>query len=211
MSQLSFFSADMDPPGVGDLSGLLAAHGQLVSSGAGTRVSVVVDEPWRTRAIAELVAAAGLEPELGLSEERRPLVRTAPSAALGELGRQWRRGAVKTVPVGWTPGGRALRAWVLAAGQADDAGFLLGLDPHAPETHLPLAAALSRAGVAPTLLGARGRAPGLRISGRRRLLRLAETVGPEPDGAGARGWPRPSPTGPRRAAEPSVGRDALGE
>lgn len=192
MVQLSFFSADMVEPAVADLAGLLAAHGQVVSSGVGTRVSVVVAARWRATSIAELMSSAGLEPELGTSEEGTPLVRTAPSAALAALGGQWRKGAVKTVPAGWTPGGRALRAWALAAGRADESGYLLGLDPHAGDTHVPLAAALSRAGVAPTLLGPRGGGPALRVSGRRRLLRLAETVGPvPPEATGAGCWPRP--------------------
>lgn len=192
VAQLSFFSAEMVEPEVLDLSGLLAAHGQVVSSGAGTRVSVVVPARWRAVAIAELMTAAGLQPELGTSEEGRPLVRTAPSAALAALGAEWTKGAVKTVPVGWTPGGRALRGWALAAGRADETGYLLGLDPHAADTHLPLAAALSRAGVAPTLLGPRGGGPALRVSGRRRLMRLVETVGPAPVEATGRGcWPEP--------------------
>jgi hypothetical protein len=192
VAQLSFFSADLVDPAVEDLAGILAAHGQLVTTAGATRVSVVVEDRWRATELAELVRACGIEAETGVSEEGRPLVRSAASAALGPLRASWTKGAVKTVPPGWVPGGRALRAWTLAAGRVDDAGFVLGLDPHAVDTHLPLAAALSRAGLAATLLSARGGGPGLRVSGRRRLLRLAETVGVAPEGAaGAGAWPDP--------------------
>ena len=67
----------------------------------------------------------------------------------------------------------------------------LGLDPHAPDTHSPLASALMRVGIAPTLIGTRGARPALRISGRRRLSRLVENVGEAPDGPeAAAAWPR---------------------
>jgi hypothetical protein len=188
--QLSFFSADLVEPDVADLAGVLAAHGQLVRAGELARVSVVLDAPWRAQALAELVRACGVAAEVGLSEEGRPLLRTAACTELGPLGSQWTKGAVKAVPAGWIPNGRALRAWALTAGRGDDAGYLLGLDPHAEDTHSPLAAALSRAGLAATLLGARGGGPALRISGRRRLTRLVETVGEAPGHAvGARCWP----------------------
>lgn len=190
MEQLSFFSADLAEPAPGDLAGLLAAHGQLVTAGHAVRVSVVVADAWRAAAIAELVTRSGIEAQVATSEEGRPLVRTAPDARLVDLARAWTRGAVKTVPPAWVPPPRALRAWALAAGRTDDAGYVLGLDPHAPDTHQPLAAALSRVGAAATLLGPRGGGPALRVSGRRRLQRLAEWVGrcPEDDAAGT-AWP----------------------
>ena len=62
VSQLSFFSAESVPPAVTDLTGLLAAGGQVVLVGGGARLSVVVDRPWRAEAIAEMVDEAGLEP-----------------------------------------------------------------------------------------------------------------------------------------------------
>lgn len=108
------------------------------------------------------------------------------------LARAWTRGAVKTVPPEWLPGSRELRAWTLAAGtpEADDR-YLLGLDPHAPDTHPVLASAMMRVGIAPTLIGTRGSHPALRISGRRRLLRLVENVGEPPgDVAALAQWPR---------------------
>ena len=191
MEQLSFFSADLAEPVAEDLAGLLAAPGQLVTAAGAVRISVVVADPWRVEGLAELVVGTGLVAERGTSDEGRPLVRTAPDARLVGLARSWTRGAVKTVPPGWTPSPWALRAWVLAAGRPDDAGYVLGLDPHAADTHQPLAGALSRAGMAATLLGARGGGPGLRIAGRRRLLRLCQTVGAAPGNAATPpdGWP----------------------
>jgi len=191
VSQLSFFSAESVPPVVTDLSGVLAAAGQVVTVGGGARLSVVVDATWRAEALADMITAVGLTPEIIRTEEDSPLVRTAVDSRLLPLAAAWTRGAVKTVPAQWLPGPRELRAWTLAAGLPEADRYLLGLDPHAPDTHSPLASALMRVGIAPTLIGTRGARPALRISGRRRLLRLVENVGDAPDGpAAAAAWPR---------------------
>ncbi|MCV7382135.1 hypothetical protein BST11_13200 [Mycobacterium alsense] len=200
MSQLSFFTAESVPPAVADLSGVLAASGQIVvvtpSEGGGqgarlARLSVVVDDVWRASALAEMIREAGLEPEIGRTDEDTPLVRTAVTPALTTIAAEWTRGAVKTVPPRWLPGPRELRAWTLAAGRPENDHYVLGLDPHAPDTHSPLASALMRVGIAPTLIGTRGGRPALRISGRRRLSRLVENVGEPPDAAEALAlWPR---------------------
>lgn len=193
MSQLSFFSAESVPPAVADLAGILAAPGQVVLVGLGkqgARLSVVVDRIWRAQGLADMIEQAGLRPEITRTEESTPLVRTTVDARLVPMARDWTRGAVKTVPVQWLPGPRELRAWTFAAGAPEPAGYLLGLDPHAPDTHSPLAAALMRVGIAPTLIGTRGGRPALRISGRRRLSRLVENVGEPPDSAEALSqWP----------------------
>lgn len=191
MSQLSFFSAESVPPAVADLTGVLAAAGQLVTVGDGARLSVVVDAVWRAAALADMIVAAGVRAELTSTDEGHPLVRTAVDPRLLPMAAQWTRGAVKTVPMGWLPGPRELRAWTLAAGTPDADRYLLGLDPHAPDTHSPLASALMRIGIAPTLIGTRGARPALRVSGRRRLSRLVETVGDPPEGPEAlAAWPR---------------------
>ena len=191
VSQLSFFTAESVPPAVTDLSGVLAASGQIVLVGAGARLSVVVDRLWRASALAEMILEAGLVPEIARTDEDNPLVRTAVNPLLTEIAAEWTRGAVKTVPLRWLPGPRELRAWTLAAGSLEGDHYLLGLDPHAPDTHSPLASALMRVGIAPTLIGTRGGRPALRISGRRRLSRLVENVGEPPDGADALAlWPR---------------------
>ena len=192
VSQLSFFSAEAVPPAVADLTGILPAPGQVVLVGDGAdraaRLSVVVDAQWRAEALAEMIAAAGLVPEIARTDENTPLVRTAPDTRLTVIAKNWTRGAVKTVPPQWLPGPRELRAWTLAAGMPESDRYLLGLDPHAPDTHTALAAAMMRVGIAPTLIGTRGTHPALRISGRRRLSRLVENVGEPPDDAEAFVW-----------------------
>jgi hypothetical protein len=191
VSQLSFFSAESVPPAVTDLTGVLAATGQAVLLGDGARLSVVVEQTWRADALAEMIAEAGLEPEITRTDEGTPLVRTAVDPRLRLIAEEWTRGAVKTVPPNWLPGPRELRAWTLTAGCPEADRYLLGLDPHAPDTHSPLASAMMRVGIAPTLIGTRGSRPALRISGRRRLLRLVENVGEPPDDADAfLQWPR---------------------
>ena len=191
VSQLSFFTAESVPPAVTDLSGVLAASGQIVLVGAGARLSVVVDQLWRASALAEMILEAGLVPEIARTDEQTPLVRTAENPMLTDIAAEWTRGAGKTVPSRWLPGPRELRAWTLAAGSLEGDHYLLGLDPHAPDTHSPLASALMRVGIAPTLIGTRGGRPALRISGRRRLSRLVENVGEPPADAGALAlWPR---------------------
>ncbi|OBB88903.1 hypothetical protein [Mycolicibacterium peregrinum] len=196
MSQLSFFSAESVPPAVADLTGVLAGPGQIVLASSGgrqaARISVVVAELWRANGLAEMITEVGLVPEISRTDENNPLVRTALDPQLMLIAGEWTRGAVKTVPPRWLPGARELRAWTLAAGtpEADDR-YLLGLDPHAPDTHAPLAAAMMRVGIAPTLIGTRGSHPALRISGRRRLSRLVENVGEPPREASALAqWPR---------------------
>jgi len=191
VSQLSFFSAESVPPAVADLTGLLATTGQVVVVGGGARLSVVVDDLWRAEALAEMIIETGLEAEITRTDENNPLVRTAVDARLTGIAAAWTRGAVKTVPPQWLPGARELRAWTLAAGLPEPDRYLLGLDPHAPDTHSPLASALMRVGIAPTLIGTRGARPALRISGRRRLSRLVENVGEPPNQIEAlSAWPR---------------------
>jgi hypothetical protein len=191
VSQLSFFSAESVPPAVADLTGILAAPGQVVLVGDGARLSVVVDMPWRAEGLAEMMTDAGLQPEIARTDENTPLVRTAVDPRLVPIAKDWTRGAVKTVPPQWLPGPRELRAWTLAAGTPEADRYLLGLDPHAPDTHSPLASAMMRVGIAPTLIGTRGAHPALRISGRRRLSRLVENVGEPPASVDAFDqWPR---------------------
>jgi hypothetical protein len=195
VSQLSFFSAESVPPAVADLTGILAAPGQVVLVGSGNdqaaRLSVVVDRLWRAEALAEMIAEAGLQPEIARTDENTPLVRTAVDPRLVHIAREWTLGAVKTVPPDWLPGPREMRAWTLASGTPEADRYLLGLDPHAPDTHAALASAMMRVGIAPTLIGTRGSRPALRISGRRRLSRLVENVGEPPGSVEAfEQWPR---------------------
>ncbi|WP_412475364.1 hypothetical protein ACK8HH_16625 [Gordonia sp. LUNF6] len=191
MSQMSLFSAEIEDPAIADLAGLLAAQGQSVHTSWGARVSVVIGEQWRAEEICAEIRGAGLEAEIVTSEEGRPIARTEANPRITALHRAWSAGAVKAVPEGWTPTPHALRLWTLASGRPDGAHYLLGLDPSAPDTHAPLSTALMRVGIAPTLVGTRGPHPALRISSRKRVTRLLETVGIAPDGAPEGVWPSP--------------------
>lgn len=75
-----------------------------------------MDQLWRASALAEMIAEAGLVPEIGRTDEDTPLVRTAVDPSLTAIAAEWTRGAVKTVPPRWLPGPRELRAWTIAAG-----------------------------------------------------------------------------------------------
>lgn len=200
MTQLSLFSADLAEPRPADLGGLLAAHGQVARSGAGVRLSILLDEEWRAdallrecrvRDVSAEIADAARAGEYRTGRSPVVLLRTERLPELAELAAAWSRGAVKAVPPTLTIGAGLLRVWTLAAGRPGDTGFLLGLDPHAPETFEPLAAACSRAGVAGSIVGVRADRPALRVVGRRRLLRLAELLGSPPPEAPARAFPSP--------------------
>jgi hypothetical protein len=187
---MSLFSAEARPAGVHDLAGLLCGPGQIVRFGAGdqARLSVALSDPAHAPAVVEACAAAGVPVGTVRTEHGTTVVRSAFRCDLVGLAREWTTGAVKGVPPGWQLDGAALRLWCLAAGQPDErGGWLLMLDPHAPDTHLPLIAAATRAGLPPARVP---RGPGLRISGTRRVRRLVELVGPPPRGVDPARWPR---------------------
>ncbi|OLT14019.1 hypothetical protein BJF78_20610 [Pseudonocardia sp. CNS-139] len=190
MSQLSMFSAEARTPQLTDLAGLLCGPGQIVRFGAGdqARLSIVLPDPARAPAVTAACAAVGVAVTAVRTESGATALRTAFRCDLVDLARTWTQGAVKTVPPGWQLDGPALRLWALAAGRPDErGGYLLTLDAHAPDTHLPLVAALTRAGIPPARVG---REPALRISGTRRVQRLVELVGPVPPQAATADWPR---------------------
>lgn len=195
MSQLSLFSADARPPGLRDLAGLLCGPGRIVRFGVGdqARLSIVLDDPARAPAVHAACAATGIRVETVTTETGATALRTAFRCDLVELAGEWLSrssgpGAVKSVPAGWQLDGAALRLWALSAGRPDGrGGYLLMLDPQAPDTHLPLVAATTRAGIPPARVGD---GAALRISGTRRVRRLVELVGPVPNGVPDEHWPR---------------------
>lgn len=190
MSQLSLFSADARPPRAADLAGLLCGPGQVARFGAGdqARLSIVLADPGRAAAVQSGCAAAGVDLEPVRTESGATALRSAFRCDLVELATGWTRGAVKAVPAEWQLDGAALRLWALAAGCSDErGGYLLALDPHAPQTHLPLIAAITRLGLPPARVRGAG---ALRISGTRRIARLVELVGPAPPVIAAADWPR---------------------
>jgi hypothetical protein len=192
VAQLSFFSAEAQDVRLADLAGLLCGPGQLARFGAsGTaRLSIVLDDPERAPALREEAAVRGIETELTVTDSGSPALRTAFRRDLVDLATQWTRGAVKAVPEEFVLDGALLRMWVLTSGASDRrSGYLLGLDPHAPTTHVPLATAVTRLGLPVLRLGSRGGGPALRLSGVRAKRRLAELVGPAPARAAMRFWP----------------------
>jgi hypothetical protein len=187
---MSFFSAEANRPGIADLAGLLCGPGQVAQfARRAARLTVVVEEAWRRDALAAAFTERGVEPELGVSGQERPLVRTAFRTDLIGMAGAWTCGTAKVVPVGLALDGAALRLWTLAAGRWVDNGYLLGLDPEAPETHEPLVQAMIRIGLPPGSPGVRGGGPGLRLTGRRRIGRLVELVGRAPAVAAEPHWP----------------------
>lgn len=256
MTQLSLFSADLTPPQLADLGGLLAAHGQLTAGPDGVRLSILLGDRWRATAllrecrvrdipaeITEPVGPAGgvrtTEPvavarsasgadhaagtdtghpappvllaqsgdvttprdataRLDVTESVRAsesllfrgiLLGTERLPSLGPVAADWTRGAVKSVPEGLVITAGFLRCWTLAAGRPAEIGFLLGLDPHAPDTYEPLAAACAAAGLTGSLLGIRGSGPAVRIVGHRRCTRFAEMIGSPPPEAPEHAFP----------------------
>ncbi|MGQ0574289.1 MAG: hypothetical protein ACT4RN_08800 [Pseudonocardia sp.] len=187
---MSLFSAETATAGLADLAGLLCGPGQIVRVGAGdtARLSIVLSDPDRAPAAVEAGRAAGVEFVAVTTESGTVAVRTAFRCDLVDLAHRWTRGATKSVPTGVQLDGAMLRFWALGAGHPDErGGYLLGLDPHAPQTHLPLVAALTRLGLPPARVG---RGVALRVSGARRMQRLVELVGPPPRGLAPDRWPR---------------------
>lgn len=192
MAQLSFLSAEAQDVRLTDLAGLLCGPGQLVRFGAsGTaRLSVVLDDPERAPALHVEAAARGIDTEVVHGEAESPCLRTAFRRDLVELATSWSRGAVKSVPEQFALDGALLRMWVLVSGVPDRrSGYLLGLDPFAPQTHVPLGAAVTALGLPVMRLGPRGAGPALRMSGVRSRRRLVELIGPPPHPAAMSFWP----------------------
>lgn len=191
MTQFSLFGAAVAEPTLDDLDGVLLAGGHWVRTGATARLSVVVAGSWRAEALAEEFAARGVgcppgEPSV-VPAEGGLGVRTGFSPDLVPGAARWTRGAVEGPPPGFTltPGG--LRLWAVAAGRADDTGYLLAtVEPDDP-VHTAGGAQLARLGLAAVSIGQRG-GPGWRVTSAKRLRRLVELLGEAPRGAGA-DWP----------------------
>lgn len=187
---MSLFSAESAPAALADLAGLLCGPGQIARFGTGdtARLSTVLADPARAAAVTAAVRAVGVELATITTDAGTTVVRSAFRRDLVGLAAEWTRGAIKSVPAGMQLDGASLRLWTLAAGRPDErGGYLLALDPHAPQTHFPLVAALTRLGLPPARVG---RGTALRISGARRMQRLVELVGPPPPGVADAAWPR---------------------
>jgi len=192
MGQMSLFSAGARDPRVADLEGLLAGPGQVVRRGGQARVSVVVGDDWRVRALATEMAALGLTAEIDDAERGATggvTVRSPWLAALREVADAWTRGAVKVPPPGWAVDGGRLRWWCLSAGIGEPGMYTLALGASDEPAWTAVGAALATAGVPGALVGPRAAGPAYRIVGQRRLTRLRELVGEPPAGVPDNDWP----------------------
>nr|WP_236646924.1 hypothetical protein [Micromonospora acroterricola] len=188
--QLVFFGAEAAEPTVADLAGLLAGPGEVVRMGGTARLSVQVDAAWRVHVLVAELALRGLAASWEPTGDARHAVRTSYTRVLKPLAVAWLHGTAKRPPATFHLTGRRLRLWLAAAGTPEPpAGFLLRLGEGDQESWEPVGRALAAAGLAGTLLGPDEGGPGYRITGRRRLARLAELVGGPPRAAPAEAWP----------------------
>jgi hypothetical protein len=195
--QPSLFGVVASDPTPEDLAGVLAGPGELSRLGGTARVSVTVDAAWRVHVLVAELALRRLPASWEPSGEAF-VVHSAYTTRLLGLAAAWRDGP----PPGLHLNGQALRLWVAAAGTPSEDGFLLGLRSNTPPAPLrgappppgaagepawsAVGAALSAAGLAAALVVA---GPAYRITGRRRLARLAELVGDSPPTAPPDTWP----------------------
>ncbi|HEY7176916.1 MAG TPA: hypothetical protein VH442_18545 [Micromonosporaceae bacterium] len=188
--QLSLFGIEATTPSIDDLDGLLAGPGQVVRMGGTARVSVVVEAMWRAAALTAEMRTRGLAATCVATVDEHLGVRTPYSAALAPLANAWLRGALKLPPTGYVLDGRRLRLWMIAAGYRDDLEMTLRLGRCEPQVELTMQRALALIGLpAEVLVGSARTGPSLRITGRRRMARLAETVGDPPSAAPPDAWP----------------------
>ncbi|SIN30560.1 hypothetical protein [Micromonospora cremea] len=188
--QLVFFGAEAAEPTVADLAGLLAGPGEVVRMGGTARLSVQVDAAWRVHVLVAELALRGLAASWEPTGDARHAVRTSYTRVLKPLAVAWLHGPAKRPPATFHLTGRRLRLWLAAAGTPEPpGGFLLRLGEGDQECWERVGTALAAAGLAGTLLGPDEGGPGYRITGRRRLGRLAELVGGPPRAAPADAWP----------------------
>ena len=187
-SQLSLFSAGARPPQTADLAGLLCGPGQIVRFGSGdtARLSIVLPDRAAPRPCVATCAAVGIDAECVVTESGATAVRTAFRRDLVGARRRVdpRRGE-----------DRARRNAARRRGVAgvDARGRSVGRPGRGvaarrprPADPLPLVAAATRAGLSPARTG---RGAALRITGARRIRRLAELLGPPPTTVAPDEWP----------------------
>ena len=176
--------------------------------GGTARVSVVVTEEWRARALLDEFAARGVTGSQVASADGRLGVRTAFSAVLAPIAARWLKGAVTAPPEEFTLTGPMLRLWFIAGGRLAPRGLSLQLSPTNEAGWRAARASLAQLGLPAALLGVRGGGPAYRIMGRRRLARFAELIGGQPAEAPPGVWPTVSGD-PGAWAEPGVASGAI--
>jgi hypothetical protein len=183
--QPSLFGVEATDPTPEDLAGLLAGPGELGRLGGTARIRVPVADGWRVHVLIAELALRTL-PASWSAHDDEFVVRTAYTTRLLPLAAAWSAGP----PPGLHLNGPALRLWVAAAGSPSPDGFRLGLHPDRQPDWAPLGAALAAAGLAAALVvSGSSDPPAYRITGRKRLARLAEMVGGRPTAAPPDTWP----------------------
>ncbi|MEU4565728.1 hypothetical protein [Micromonospora sp. NPDC023956] len=204
--QLSLFGTEAADPSLADLAGLLAGPAEIVRMGGTARLSVVVDVAWRVHVLVAELTRRGLNASWEAAGDQHR-IRTSYTSALAPLAAAWLPGGPvpdgppavgedaprKRPPVTFHLNGRRLRLWLAAAGVAEPSGFRLHLGPADESGREPVGRALAAVGLPGVFLDAGADGSVYRISGRRRLARLAELVGDRPAAAPPTAWP-PGPT-----------------
>ena len=187
--QFSLFGAEAADPLVEDLDGVLLAGGDWVRTDAGSaaRLSVLVAEQWRARALQSEFADRGLASDTAEAPGGLIAVRTEITPRLGPHAQRWTRGAYLRPPADLALSASGLRLWAIAAGRAEEGGYLLRMADLDGALHRVAGAQLARLGVTAVEVGSRSGA-GWRVTSVKRLRRLAELIGAPPDGSG-RDWP----------------------
>lgn len=204
--QFSLFGAAAIEPSRADLDGLVLAGGQWVRSGspdptrAGlstpspavpaterARLSVLLAPGWRAPALVEELARRDLDGQIVDAEGGLVAVRTPFRSDLVTAAQRWTRGAATVPPPGLVLSAGGLRLWAVATGRLDEVGYLLGTPALDHPVHRAGGAQLAAVGLAAVSIGDRG-GPGWRITGIKRVRRLAELLGEPPPSAG-RDWP----------------------
>jgi hypothetical protein len=188
--QLSLFGVEATVPTPDDLAGLLAGPGQVVRMGGTARVSVVVEERWRAATLVAEMREHGFAATCVATVDEHLSVRTPYSSTLAPLAAAWLHGALKLPPPGFAMGGRRLRLWTAAAGYRDGFDLALRLGRCEDSVEITMQRALATVGLPTEILAGNARSgPALRLSGRRRLARLAEIIGDPPTAAPEGAWP----------------------
>ena len=188
--QLSLFGIEATVPVPDDLAGLLAGPGQVVRMGGTARVSVVVEERWRAASLVAEMRDRGFAATCVATVDEHLGVRTPYSTTLAPLAAAWLRGALKLPPLGFAMNGRRLRLWTAAAGYRDGFELTWRLGRCEDSVEITMQRALATVGLPTEILAGNARSgPALRLSGRRRLARLAEIIGDAPASAPPDAWP----------------------
>lgn len=188
--QLSLFGVEAVEPTPDDVAGLLAAGGRVVRMGGTARVSIGVTEGWRVHVLVAELARRGLRASWVAGGDEPHGVRTAYATTLARLATEWLHGSAQLPPADFHLNGPRLRLWVAAAGHPTEEGYRLPLGTADEQGRARIGAALAAVGLPAVVVepGAEG-GPAYRISGRRRLARLAELVGDRPAVVPPGRWP----------------------